>query len=302
LTLRERADGCGLVRERMGEADRGAMAMHLHTTPQGSAQGSLQGSRPARAADFAGRRRRAACRAAGLSLVEVLIVVVILGILAAVVVPQFGDMISDVRDRVLDINKSQLNRAVQAYYAEHGSFPAGEAEKFRRQLTMASNKAGETDGLSSEEALFGPYLAAIPENPFTGGNTIGMGAPGSSDWYYDTLTGVIEPNHVPTAVAKDARANMRSLLTAALNYANDHGRLPDSLDALQGQYLSPEQYQKVMTNPVTGENPGFTLTGSGLTMGEITNPASTPVMYETWGGSPNYSGIVGYADGRVSAQ
>ncbi len=238
--------------------------------------------------------------AKGLTLIEMLVVVVILGILAVVVVPQFGDMLSDVRDRVLDINKSQLNRAITTYYTEHGSFPAGEAEKFRKQLTMASNKNGETDGLTDEQAIFGPYLTEIPPNPFTGGNIIGMGAPGSSDWYYSEATGTIEPNHVSPTVAKDSIANMRTLLAAARSYANDYGRFPGSLDDLQGQYISPDKYQKVIANPVTGESPGYALTGGGLTLGDITNPGDTPVLYETWGGGPNYSGLVGYADGRVS--
>lgn len=239
-------------------------------------------------------------RERGLSLVEILVVVVILGVLAAIVVPQFGDMIADTRDRVLDINKTQLNRAIATYYAEHGSFPSSDAEKFRKQLTLASNKAGETDGLAEEYAVFGPYMTEVPANPFTGGSLIGLGAPGTSDWYYDQSTGTVEPNHIPQALAKDAIANMKTLLAAARSYANDHGRFPGSLSDLQGQYLSPDKFQKVMANPVTGENPGFMLTGGGLTLEEIANPGDTPVLYEAWGGGPNYAGLVGYADGRVS--
>ncbi len=234
----------------------------------------------------------------GFTLAEVLLVVVILGILAAVVIPQFGDMISDVRDRVLDINKSQINRAVAAYYTDHGAFP--DASRFHKQLTMASDKKGETDGLTEEGAIFGPYLPAIPPNPYTNNNTVGNGAPGSSDWFYNELTGTVDSNYVAPTLSEDSVQNMRTLLAAARQYATDTGRFPGSLTDLQGTYLSAEKFQKVMANPVTGENPGYVFTGGGMMVGDIPDASQTPVMYESWGGSPNYSGVIGYADGRVS--
>lgn len=54
------------------------------------------------------------------TLVEILIVVTILGILAAIVIPQFGTASDEARQKVFAASLKQFTRAAQVYMAEHG--------------------------------------------------------------------------------------------------------------------------------------------------------------------------------------
>ena len=64
-------------------------------------------------------------RRAGFTLVEVLIVVVILGILAATVLPQFTSSNDDARESVLVQDLQTLRSQIQLYKFQHdGKFPA----------------------------------------------------------------------------------------------------------------------------------------------------------------------------------
>ena len=58
------------------------------------------------------------------SLLELLAVVVILGILAAAIVPRVITSTSDAKDSVHKHNLGEINAAVERYYIEEGSFPA----------------------------------------------------------------------------------------------------------------------------------------------------------------------------------
>lgn len=113
------------------------------------------------------------------TLVELLIVVIILGILAAVVIPQFSDASDDARLSSLTTNLQTIRGQVELYKIQQGGYPP--AASF---TTLMTTTAGG----------FGPYLQAIPNNPYTSTNTVGAGAVGSSAWYYDATTGAFKAN------------------------------------------------------------------------------------------------------------
>ena len=95
----------------------------------------------------------------GFTLVEILIVVIILGILAAIVVPQFSDAGENAKLSTLKSNLQTVRAQIQLYTIEVGSFPT--------QLAFATEMSPT-------------YLERIPDNPFTGGNAVDGG-----DWLYD---------------------------------------------------------------------------------------------------------------------
>lgn len=124
------------------------------------------------------------------TLVELLIVVVILGILAAVVIPQFSDASTDARLSSLTTNLATIRGQIELYKLQHkGSYP-----------TLATYSAQMTAGTDASGAVgtdYGPYLQRVPNNPFTAppANDVTKTATAATKaWYYDDVTGVFRAN------------------------------------------------------------------------------------------------------------
>jgi general secretion pathway protein G len=80
----------------------------------------------------------------GFTLVELLIVMSILGILAAISVPSYRKHQLKARETVLSEDLYQMRRSVDAFYADNGRYP---------------------DTL--EDLISGHYLRSLPRDPFT---------------------------------------------------------------------------------------------------------------------------------------
>ena len=103
------------------------------------------------------------------TLVEILIVVVILGILGAIVIPQFSDASGDAKRSALISNLATIRAQLELYKLQHnGSYP--------------------TDSTTS--GTLGPYLLSLPVNPYTGTSTVNAADGTASGWYYSVSSGV----------------------------------------------------------------------------------------------------------------
>ncbi len=150
----------------------------------------------------------------GFTLVELLIVVIILAVLAAIVVPQFGSSTQDAREAALRTSLTEMRNAIELYYHQHNStYPgansnagapvaAGDAAAFLQQLTQYTELNGTVAATRSATARFGPYLKAssLPANPIDDLTTLTLNNTGSlSDplpaaaavggWWFDINSG-----------------------------------------------------------------------------------------------------------------
>ena len=130
------------------------------------------------------------------TLVEILIVVVVLGILAAIVIPYYSDVTTVARETNLRENLSKIRVHIEVYRNQHTGLPT--ADHFSAQLTKCTNYAGEVSDAPDTEYRFGPYIEQMPPNPISGLGTVrGAGAPnqcvppGDIDggWWYNETTG-----------------------------------------------------------------------------------------------------------------
>jgi len=133
----------------------------------------------------------------GFTLIEILIVIIVLGILAAIVVPQFSDASTDAKLNSLKTNLQVIRGQIELYKIQHNeNLPETQgSDTFVNQMTQASKADGTTASIGTSGYNLGPYLQSIPNNPYTGANTVGSGGIGTSDWYYDSSTGVFRANN-----------------------------------------------------------------------------------------------------------
>lgn len=157
----------------------------------------------------------------GFTLVELLIVVIILAILAAIVVPQFSATTSDAKEAALDSNLAAMRSAIDLYYQQHGgTYPSAiaatggssacsgsagtgaidTAQAFISQLSLYTDAAGNTCDQKDADYPYGPYLkkSELPPNPMTNSNALLVtktgdlslaGATTPAGWKFDNQSG-----------------------------------------------------------------------------------------------------------------
>ncbi|MEX2214296.1 MAG: prepilin-type N-terminal cleavage/methylation domain-containing protein [Phycisphaeraceae bacterium] len=136
-------------------------------------------------------RRKGPKPRGGFTLVEVLIVVVILGILAAIVVPQFVSAASESRDNSIRMDLHRMRLQLELYKEHHNGYPS--LANFEAQMTGFTDASGAIVAAGAPGA-FGPYIRDVPRNPNTSGNVVDNAAVGDSDWFYDEATGIFKAN------------------------------------------------------------------------------------------------------------
>ena len=105
------------------------------------------------------------------TIVETLIVIAILGILAAVVIPAFRDYTAKAKESAAKETLFILRSAIERYAAQHNGVPPGypgdntDAPPFEIEFKV--------------DLVKGHYLSDIPENPFNGRDTLNMVANGA---------------------------------------------------------------------------------------------------------------------------
>jgi general secretion pathway protein G len=123
----------------------------------------------------------------GFTLVEILIVVIILGILAAIVIPQFTNASSDARNNSVASTLQTLRGQIELFKIQHGDVPPKDAAALMACLT-GQTSAADTTGTGGAGTL-GPYVQSFPVNPVNGWSTAAGAAAANVGWVYTTATG-----------------------------------------------------------------------------------------------------------------
>ncbi|MCY2925112.1 MAG: prepilin-type N-terminal cleavage/methylation domain-containing protein [Planctomycetota bacterium] len=150
----------------------------------------------------------------GFTLVEILIVVTILGILAMMVVPKYGDAATEAREAAITADLQSIQRQIDRYKVDHkGRGPHLGPTGIQEPANFVARLTGRTDtsGALVSTGTHGPYLPEMPDNPFIANSKlaglvkVGKGArsprDGTTGWFFEGITQKIMPNSKTGAAA-----------------------------------------------------------------------------------------------------
>ncbi|MBY0112041.1 MAG: prepilin-type N-terminal cleavage/methylation domain-containing protein [Phycisphaerales bacterium] len=130
------------------------------------------------------------------TLVEILIVVVILGILAAIVVPQFTNATQDAQAGNIKAQLDTLNNQIELYRARNNAYP-----------DFSSATVWQT-------LIDGGYIKAAPKNPYNNSSTVGTAHAAGQGWIWANNTLYANNfNNDPKDTTNDADKVFGSILT-----------------------------------------------------------------------------------------
>lgn len=153
----------------------------------------------------------------GFTLVELIIVITILGIMAAIVIPTFQGNVATAKESASKTNLMTMRTQLELYKLQHNGVPPGYVNgagapiaTVPLQLIGTTTVTGQAspNTVPSAPFLYGPYLKKIPQNPFNKLSTIAyvaeatafsVAADGtSSGWLYKKETAEIAMNWTGT--------------------------------------------------------------------------------------------------------
>lgn len=151
------------------------------------------------------------------TLIEILVVVVLLGILAAIVIPAIASSSTSAKQSALAVDLQLLRRFVLIYKCQHREVAPGYTDgdtaqtpteqAFVEQATLASNAAGQTAQQGTPGFNRGPYIMKVPVNPMNGKSGVQMLGNGedfpangddSHGWIYKAATSEIRADNAGT--------------------------------------------------------------------------------------------------------
>lgn len=132
--------------------------------------------------------------ATGFTLVEILIVVTILGILAAIVVPHFQSNANAARDTSVVVQLKGARKSLQLWNSERG----GEFPTLAQMQEGIEHWAGfigksDLDGTLNVAGDYGPYMPKAPVNVLTRSSLVADVGSATAEvgWTYDESSGVL---------------------------------------------------------------------------------------------------------------
>jgi general secretion pathway protein G len=161
----------------------------------------------------------------GFTLVEILIVVIILGILAAIVIPQFTEASGEARVSNLMTNLQTIRSQLLLYKTQHlETLPASgngqDGDDFADQMTQYTDVDGNVNATPDSDFPYGPYLQSVPVNPVSGSNTVTVVQDGATafaapdadgGWWFNSASGQFRANLTDVRTTTDGTTKLNEL-------------------------------------------------------------------------------------------
>ena len=147
------------------------------------------------------RSRRSVRRA--FTLVEILIVVIILGILAAIVIPQFSNASEDARRNSALTLLQTMRQQIELYKMQHGDkWPTADGTIGAGKVLVLTKLTDAADYPAGSGKSYGPYLQQTPVNPYNSSSTVVAAPAVGAGWVFTaegklyTVDGASPPNTI----------------------------------------------------------------------------------------------------------
>jgi general secretion pathway protein G len=111
-------------------------------------------------------------KARGFTLVEIILVIIIIGILAAIIIPKFAGQTDKAKIATTKANLNSLRSAIRLFQSDNNGTPPAD--------------------LSTD--LVPNYIRAIPEEAVTPSTDVGSAVTGDGGWVYNATDGEVSVN------------------------------------------------------------------------------------------------------------
>jgi len=132
----------------------------------------------------------------GLTVTELIIISVILCVVTAIVVPEYGKASTEAKEAKLIYDLQEVRSKIELYSIQHlDKLPGQGAASFADALTKYTTKEGALAAVQSPlPKVYGPYLEEVPTNLFNNKKTVTIapvdpGQPGDAGWFLNSTTG-----------------------------------------------------------------------------------------------------------------